>query len=112
MRKRVAIPLAAGGRWPDGGGALSVPFNWVKIDNRGANPVDVALSANPAAGDKIDTLMTVAAGKVRVFNVAGPRPGDGRGEDWPDEIRLVSALGTTVVLELADHPIVDMTFAS
>lgn len=113
MRKRVAIVLAAGGRWPDAGGDLGVPFNWILIDNRGSNAVDVALSATPAAGDKVDTLFTVGSGKVRVKNVAGPRNADGsRSEDWPYEVHLVSASGTTLVLEIADHPIVDMVFTT
>lgn len=113
MRKRIPITLGAGGRWPDAGGGLGVPFNWVKIDNKGAASVDVALSANPASGDKIDTLFTVKSGAVRVMNLSGPRvPGASEGEDWPDEIHLVSASGTTLVLEIADYPIVDMVFTT
>lgn len=111
MRKRIPITLAAGGRWPDAGGGLGFPFNWVKIDNRGSNGVDFSLSANPAAGDKTDTVLTVGSGKCRVFNVAGPKGGDEE-EDWPDELHLVSASGTSLELEIADHPIVDMTFAT
>ena len=110
MRKRTAMTLAAGGRWPDAGGGFGVRFNWIKVDNRGSNAVDVALSATPASADKIDTLCTVGAGKVRVFNVAGPKEqGD---EDWPDAVYLVSSAGTTVVLEVSDCPIVDMTYAT
>lgn len=112
MRKRLPITLAAGGRWPDAGGGFGVRFNWIKIDNKGSASVDVALSANPAAGDKIDTLFTVASGKVRVLNVAGPRGIPGDPDDWPDEVKLVSTSGTTLVLEIADHPIVDMVFAT
>ena|SRR5215472_5101382 len=113
MRIRRAITLAGGGRWPDAAGGFGVRFNWVKVDNRGSNAVDVALSATPAAGDKVDTLLTVGAGKVRVFNVAGPKNADGTNtEDWPDEINLVSASGTNVVLEVADHPIVDFSLAT
>lgn len=113
MRKRLAITLAAGGRWPDSGGGFGVPFNWILIDNKGSNSVDVALSGTPTAGDKIDTLYTVGSGKVRVKNVAGPRSSDDQEqEDWPDEVRLVSASGTTLVLEVADYPIVDMIFAT
>ena len=114
MRKRFAFTLAANGRWPDAQtGGIGFPFNWVKIDNRGAASVDVGLNGNPAAGDKIDTYMTVGNGKVRVFNVAGPRNADGSNtEDWPDQVYLVSASGTTVVLEVADHPIVDLVLTS
>lgn len=114
MRKRFAILLAANGRWPDAQtGGIGFPFNWVKVDNRGSNAVDVGLNAGPTAGDKIDTLLTVGTGKVRVFNVAGPKNADGSNtEDWPDQVYLVSASGTTLLLEVADHPIVDMDFAT
>lgn len=113
MRKRQAILLAANGRWPDAGGGFGVRFNWVKVDNRGTNPVDVALSGTPASGDKIDTLMTVAGGRCRVFNVAGPKDPDGsRTEDWPDQINLVSASGTNVILEVADYPIFDLGWST
>lgn len=114
MRKRFPILLGANGRWPDAGtGGIGFPFNWVKIDNRGAASVDVGLNANPTAGDKIDNYMTVGNGKVRVFNVAGPKNADGsNNEDWPDQLYLVSASGTTLMLEVSDHPIVDMDFAT
>lgn len=113
MRKRLPITLAAGGRWPDSGGGFGVPFNWLKIDNRGSGAVDGALSANPQAGDKVDTLFTVAAGKVRVLNLAGPRgSGDDTEEEWPSELRLVSTAGTNLVVEIADCPIVDMVFTT
>lgn len=112
MRKRKAITLAAGGRWPDAGGGFGVPFNWIKVDNKGAQSVDVSLAANPAAGDLASALFTVSAGKVRVMNVAGPHVPGQTQEDWPDELFLVSTTGTTVVLEVADHPIVDMVLAT
>lgn len=110
MRKRFSIKLAASGRWPDNlTGGINRPFNWVKVDNRGANGVDVGLNANPTAGDLIDTLMTVSNGKVRVFNVGGPfNGGKDTSDAWPDQLYLVSASGTTVILEVADHPIVDV----
>lgn len=112
MRKRKAIVLAANGRWPDAGGGFDVPFNWLKVDNRGSASVDVSLAANPTAGDLLSTLFTVGNGKVRVMNLAGPhKPGETQ-EDWPDAVFLVSASGTTVLLEIADHPIVDMDFAT
>lgn len=113
MRKRFAILLAANGRWPDAQtGSIGFPFNWVKIDNKGSASVDVGFSGNPSAGDKIDTYMTVSNGKVRVFNVAGPRVDGKPCDDWPTELHLVSASGTTVVVEVADDPIVDVTFAT
>lgn len=117
MRQRFAFTLSAGGRWPEADSGRNLPpFNWVKIDNRGSNAVDVALSGNPAAADKVDTIMTVGSGKVRVFNVAGPAPPradapDG-GEAWPQELHLVSAAGTSLVVEIADHPIVDLVLAT
>jgi hypothetical protein len=113
MRQRYPVVLAANGRWPDASQGINLkPFNWLLIDNKGANPVDVALSGNPAAGDKIDTLFTVSGGKVRVKNLGGPTNGgqDDPSNAWPQELHLVSTLGTTVVVELADHPIVDLTF--
>ena len=114
MRKRFAVTLAAGGRWPDGQtGGIGFCFNWILVDNKGAAAVDVGLNASPAAGDKIDTLFTVGAGKVRTKNVAGPKNADGSNtEDWPDQVYLVSATGTTLLLEVADHPICDFTFAT
>jgi len=114
VRKRFALTLAANGRWPDAQtGGIGFCFNWVKVDNRGSGPVDVGLNAMPASGDKIDTYLTVGNGKMRVFNVAGPKNADGTNtEDWPDQVYLVSANGTTLLLEVADHPIVDMTFAT
>jgi hypothetical protein len=112
VRKAQSIVIAAGGRWPDAGGGFGVRFNWVKIDNRGSGTVDVGLGGMPTAGDKVDTVMTVKNGTVRVFNVAGPRSAEGPGEDWPDQITLVSASGTTVRLEVADHPIVDLVLST
>jgi hypothetical protein len=114
MRRSFAIVLAAGGRWPDAQtGGITFPFNWVSIDNRGSNPVDVSFAANPAAGDVNSTYLTVGAGKVRTFNVGGPRSEqDKTQENWPDQIYLVSALGTNLTLDIADHPIVDMVFAT
>lgn len=114
MRKRFSILLPANGRWPDAQtGGIGFPFNWVLVDNKGSASVDVGLNANPAAGDKIDVLFTVGNGKVRVKNLAGPKQPDGTSmEDWPNQVYLVSASGTTLVLEVADHPIVDMDFAT
>ena len=119
MRQRYAVTLAAGGRWPDasaGGGVNLPPFNWVKIDNKGSNAVDVGLNANPTAGDKIDTLLTVKAAAVRVFNVGGPVPPGSdhpdAGDSWPQELHLVSASGTTLLVEISDHPIIDMVFST
>lgn len=113
MRKRLAVTIGANGRWPDAQGGFGVRFNWLLIDNRGSNSVDVSLSANPTAGDHKNTLFTVGSGKVRVKNVAGPLGQDGKpGEDWPEEVYLVSTAGSDVEIEVADHPIVDMSFAT
>lgn len=114
MRKRFPVTLTAGGRWPDAQtGGIGFPFNWVKIDNKGSNGVAVGLNAGVQAADNIDAYLTVSSGKVRVFNVAGPKNADGTNtEDWPAQVYLVSTGGTTVVIEVADHPIVDMTFVT
>lgn len=117
MRKRYFVTLAAGGRWPDiEDNVPRVPFNWLLVDNRGSNSVDVTLNPGSAAGDKSDTLCTVGNGKVRVKNLAGPHPPGSdhpdAGEGWPHEVHLVSASGTTVVVEIADHPIVDIESAT
>lgn len=114
MRRRFPITLAANGRWPDAqSGGISQPFNWIKIDNRGSGSVDVAFSAKPTSGDVADTVLTVSGNKVRVFNCAGPLNPDGtRTEDWPDQVYLVSAGGTSLILEVADRPIVDMVYAT
>ena len=114
MRKRFPVTLAAGGRWPDAQtGGIGFFFNWVKVDNKGSNPCQVGLNAGVQAGDNIDSYLTVGSGKVRVFNVAGPKQADGSNlEDWPDQVYVVSTLGTTLLIEVADHPIVDMPFAT
>jgi len=119
MRKRFPILLAANGRWPDAGtGGIGFTFTWAKIDNRGSNPVTVGLNANVTAGDLMDSYMTVAGGKVRVFNLSGPKHTSEHqdqlptGENAVNQIYLVSALGTTLFLEVADYPIVDMVFAT
>ncbi|HEX6476679.1 MAG TPA: hypothetical protein VF005_05345, partial [Acidimicrobiales bacterium] len=79
-----------------------------------SNSVDFGLSSKPASGDHIDTYGTVSAGKCRVFNVSGPLKGapdpENSGENEINQVYLVSTAGTDVVLEVADHPIVDMTF--
>lgn len=118
MRQRFPVTLAAGGRWPNasGGGVSLPPFNWFLVDNKGSGDVDVSLNPNPTAGDTTGNLCTVKAGKVRVKNVGGPvRPGDDHpdsGDGWPSELHLVSASGTTVLIEIADHPIVDLVSAT
>jgi hypothetical protein len=114
VRKRKTLVLAAGGRWPDANGGFGMRFNWCKLDNRGGtNSVEFGLAANMTAGDASSGVIgSVSKGVCRVFNLAGPLTADGPGEDWPQEIYLVSASGTTVVLEIADHPIVDMSFAT
>lgn len=117
MRQRYPVVLGAGGRWPTGGeGGTIRPFNWVKIDNKGSNAVSFGLNANFNPGDKADELGEVGAGKCRVFNVAGPYPPGSQHPDaddaWPDQIYLASVSGTTVVLEVDQCPIVDMTLTT
>lgn len=117
MRKRYFWkPTGAGQRWPDpaasGGQGGLVPFNWLKIDNRGANPVRVSLSPQ-AADDDMDYIASVKNGEVRTMNLAGPHDVAEKGDGWPHEISLISVTGgTTVLIEIADHPIVDTEFAT
>ena len=113
MRKRFTVVLAANGFWPDADTAIGFRFNWVKLDNVGGTPVDFGFTPFRVFGDNQVHWLTCSQGKVRVFNVAGPRNADGSiPEDWPDQIWLLSQGGTTVQVEVADHPIVDMTFAT
>jgi hypothetical protein len=115
MRQRFTWLASAGSaRWPEDaqieGGVMLRPFNWVKIDNRGANDVVVGLT-NPSFSDR-DYLVKVKSGKWRVFNVAGPvRDGDDV-EALPHELHLqVAAAGvTTCMIEVDDVPIVDMGY--
>jgi hypothetical protein len=105
LRQRFPITLAAAGRWPASDQGRNLPaFNWIKIDNRGSGSVDFGLAANPHSGDLLDTLGTVAPGKVRVFNVE-PHNAPTK---WPRELFLVSAAGTTLMVEISDQVIVDM----
>lgn len=118
MRKRFPITLVAGGKWPDAAtGGIGFYFNWVKVDNKGANAVDLSLAPAQAQGDLVNNYASISAGKVRVFNLASARRGTpddediDKGEDWPDQVYLVCAIagGTTVLLEVADHPLVDLS---
>lgn len=111
MRQRFYVTLGAGGRWPDAVGGNNLPaFNWVKVDNRGAGAVTVGLNPQPGASDALDYLLQVPAGVCRVFNVAGANRdvSDDPGNAWPSELHLVSSAGSTVMVEIADHPIVDL----
>lgn len=116
MRERYYWTASAGGaRWPDDVGGLNLPpFNWVKIDNRGANDVTVGVT-NPAVGDDMTYLVKVKSGKTRVFNIAGPERMETEGEAGPSlnwsqtlDILCAAAGATTLLIEIADHPIVDM----
>jgi hypothetical protein len=109
VRQRFRFTLAAAGRWPDADGGRNLPkFNWVRIDNRGANPVVVGLNAQPG-NDQIDFIASVSAGKVRVFNVGPPAERIQDSSDaWPDELHLFSVLGTTLEIDIADYPLVDL----
>ena len=114
MRKRYVVQLAASGKWPDAGvSSIGFPFNWVKVDNRGATDVDVSLTPPGIQGDLATNYLTVKTGKVRVFNLAGPKNSDDTPYDeWPNQIWLVCGSGgsSTVMLEVADCPIVDMEY--
>jgi hypothetical protein len=105
-------PAAAGARWPeDVTGQNLPPFNWVKIDNRGANPVLVGLNAQPA-NDQMDFYAQVSGGKWRCFNVAGPKKDEADGGDsFLEEVHLLAITGgTTVMIEISDTPLVDMGY--
>jgi hypothetical protein len=110
MRLRfVFAPTAAGQAWPGPGDQqITVPFNWVKIDNRGAG--GVAVGFNNALVNQAglsDYYLTVSAGKVRVFNVGGPKNGEDS-DNWPNKLVVKAVAATTVLIEIADHPIVDL----
>lgn len=113
MRKRWAFALGAGQRWPDiaqetGGIGAMGAFNWVRIENRDtANPVLVLKGQDAGDYDR-----EVGAGKVRVFNVAGPMHRPELEDVWWTSLYVTSAAGASaVVVEISDHPIVDLTWA-
>jgi hypothetical protein len=111
VRQRFAwLASAANARWPDDIGGINLPaFNWVRIDNRGANDVVVAFG-NPSSSD-MDYDRKVKAGQVRTFNIAGPNR-DEKEDAWSQELHLQALSGvTTVMIEIADHPIVDLPYA-
>ena len=111
MRKRFVIPLTASSKWPDAQtGSIGETFNWVKVDNKGATDVDVALGPPGVQGDLVSNYLTVKSGKVRVFNLGSPME---EPDEWADQIWLVCGSGgaTTVLLEVSDCPIVDMVLA-
>lgn len=115
MRKRFQVVLLANGQWPDAQtGGIGFQFNWVKVDNRGTGKVDLGLSPLQVQADLVAGLMTVSGGKVRVFNLGGAKRPDGTWpDDVPDQVYLkADNSGTTVVLEVADEPIVDLVSAT
>lgn len=106
MRQRYFWAAAAAARWPDDVGGQPVPpFNWIKIDNRGASDVEVGL-ANPSTSH-VDYIAKVKTGKSRIFNIAGPDRED-RDDPWAQELHLNAEGATSVMIEVSDHPIVDM----
>lgn len=111
MRKRFFWnPSGALQNWPSLGERGKIePFNWVKIENRGANPVRFALSPL-TADDAMQYYASIPNGKVRIFNVAGPHDDPSReGEGWPRELHLLSVTGgTTVMIEISDTDIADI----
>ena len=123
MRQRFAVTLAANGRWPDADQGRNLPpFNWVRIDNRGANPVVVGPKpvGQGLTSDDLDYSYKVSGGKVRVFNVGPPRPNLDLDPVHPDpvmgastdsywhEIHAFSLAGTNVEIDIADYPLVDL----
>lgn len=109
MRLRFSFaPTAAGQTWPGPADQpIPGPFNWVRIDNKGAGDVVVGWASTVAQGTLTDYDRKVSAGKTRVFNVAGPK--NGQDDDaWPQRLFVRAVAATTVQIELADHPIVDL----
>lgn len=101
-------PSAAGQVWPGPKDQpIPAPFNWVKIDNRGPSSLSVGWTASVQASVATDYYLTVPPGSTRVFNVAGPKNGDDS-DAWPTRLFLVAAANTTALIEIADHPIVDL----
>jgi len=109
MRKSWRVVLAAGGTWPDAGTpGPNCPFNWVLVDNQGGSN-SVAVGWELPAGSATP-YKTVKPNSVRVFNCGAPRPhaADDPHPSWPEKLYLSSASGTTVVVEVADYPLVDL----
>lgn len=112
MRKRFYwSPTAAGQVWPsssaDGGRGHLEPFNWIKVDNRGAHDVRLGFESN-IADDQMRYYASIPTVKVRIMNVAGPHDDPEAGDAWPRELYLVAAGSTTVMIEIADHEISDI----
>lgn len=113
MRKRFFwSPTGANQRWPAGDSVgapgHAVPFNWLKIDNRGAGAVNVFLDNGPASNDQMLYYMAVASGKVRVVNLAGPHDDPDAGDAWPRDLTLIAQGATTCMIEISDHEITDI----
>lgn len=109
MRLRFTFaPTAAGQAWPGPQDQpIPAPFNWVRIDNKGAGNVVVGWSNTVAQGTLTDYDRLISAGKVRVFNVGGPKNGEDS-DAWPNRLVVKAVAATTVQIEIADHPIVDL----
>jgi hypothetical protein len=106
MRSRFFWAPTAAARWPDDVAGNNMPaFNWIKIDNRGAADVEVGLS-NPSTSH-VDYIAKVKAGKARILNIAGPDRSD-TDDQWSQELHLNAEGATSVMIEISDHPIVDM----
>jgi hypothetical protein len=110
VRRRAAVTIQPGATWPDQEGTVQLPaFSWVRITNRGAAGNDLWVtmtggSGFAALGDVPDTI--VKAGTEVVQNVAGVH-------DSPAEslrVKNTGAAAVTAIIEIADSPIVHMTF--
>lgn len=107
MRRRQAIDIPAGGRWPDseGGFDFGHRFSWALVENRGAAAVVLATNQRVQA-DVHDYLRRIAAGERRVFNFGDETDPT---EQLPTELQFLSLGGaTTIYFEIANHPIVDI----
>lgn len=114
MRQYTGFLLPSGAVWPQsvagqagggsgGGGINFVRFNWVRIHNRGASDVIVDTAAIPQNLSNLYREI-VYAGQRRVFNFGGDK------DDWPQELHIlnIGAVTTTIFVEIADSPIVDI----
>lgn len=120
MRQFRAFNIPAGGRWPEGAGGAGgggwelPPFNWIRIHHRSPTNTAglvVSIDGSPISSETLDLAWDIwLPGESRVRNISGP---DRHLERWPDALYLLNldpvnrALG---VIEVADHPIVDIGF--
>lgn len=100
-------PTAVNQTWPGPQDQpIPAPFNWAKVDNRGAGDLWVGFAAT-VQNVATDYYLQVRAGTVRVFNLGGPKNGDDS-DAWPNRLFVRAVAATTALIEIADHPLVDL----